>query len=101
MSGHRKWSAIRGERTPEQDERVAAGVAATRVIMRLSELRSARGATQNEIGRRMDVSQAYVSQIESKEDMYLSTLAKYARALDGELQVRIVFPDTEDVDLAV
>jgi len=101
MSGHRKWSDIRGQRTPEQDERVALGVAATHFIMRLSEIRSARGTTQDEVGQRMDVSQAHVSQIENKDDLYLSTLAKYARALGGELHVRVVFPDAEEFDLAV
>ena len=66
MSGHRKWSDIRGPRTAEQDARVAAGVAATRTIIRLAELRAARGVTQSVVSDLMHVSQAHVSQVERK-----------------------------------
>jgi len=101
MSGHRKWSDIRGPRTPEQETRVAAGVAATRTIIRLAEMRAARGATQGALSERMDVSQAHISQIEHKDDLYLSTLDSYVRALGGELHLRVVFPDRQEFDLPV
>jgi DNA-binding transcriptional regulator YiaG len=45
------------------------GVAATRTIMRLAEMRAARGITQDAVSERMDVSQAHVSQIETKDDL--------------------------------
>lgn len=99
MSGHRKWSEIRGPRTPEQEARVAAGVAATRTILRLAELRAARGLTQDALSEEMAVSQAHVSQIERKDDLYLSTLQSYVRALGGELHLRVVFPDHQEFDL--
>jgi len=101
MSGHRKWRDIRGPRTAEQEARVAAGVAATRTIMRLAELRTARGTTQGAVSEYMDVSQAYISQIEHKDDLYLSTLDSYVRALGGELHLRVVFPDRQEFDLPV
>jgi DNA-binding XRE family transcriptional regulator len=101
MSGHRKWSEIRGPRTSEQQARVAAGVAATRTILRLAELRAARGLTQNLVSDEMEVSQAHVSQIEHQDDLYLSTLLSYVRALGGELHLRIVFPDNQEFDLPV
>ncbi len=101
MSGHRKWSAIRGPRTPEQEARVAAGVAATRAILHLAEMRAARGVTQDEVGQRMDVSQAHVSKIENKDDLYLSTLDGYIRALGGELHLRVVFPGDQEFDLPI
>ncbi len=101
MSGHRKWSAIRGPRTPEQEARVAVGVAATRAIMHLAKMRAARGVTQDEVGQRMDVSQAHVSKIENKGDLYLSTLDGYIRALGGELHLRVVFPGDQEFDLPI
>jgi hypothetical protein len=47
----------------------------------------------------MDVSQAHVSQIERKQDLYLSTLLSYVRALGGEVHLRVVFPDEQEFDL--
>jgi len=93
---HRKWSEIRGPLTPEEEERIAAGVAAARTIERLAELRAARGLTQEALSDVMEVSQAHVSQIERKDDLYLSTLASYVRALGGELHLRVVFPGEEE-----
>ena len=101
MTEHRKWSDIRGPRTPEQDARIAAGVAATRTILRLAELRAARGFTQDSLSDAMAVSQAYVSQLERRDDLYLSTLESYVHALGGELHLRVVFPDHEEYDLPV
>jgi DNA-binding Xre family transcriptional regulator len=101
MSGHRKWSEIRGPRTPEQDARVAAGVAATRTILRLAELRAARGFTQDALSEVMAVSQAHISQLERRDDLYLSTLESYVHALGGEMHLRVVFPDHDAYDLPV
>jgi hypothetical protein len=36
---------------------------------------------------------ANVSQIESRHDIYLSTLSAYVEALGGRLEVNAVFPD--------
>jgi DNA-binding XRE family transcriptional regulator len=99
MRGQRKWSEIRGPRTPEQEARLAAGVAATRTILHLAELRAARGLTQDGVSEAMAVSQAHVSQIEHKDDLYLSTLLGYVHALGGEAHLRVVFPDHEEFDL--
>jgi hypothetical protein len=38
-------------------------------------------------------SQPNISQIERREDLYLSTLREYVAAMGGELEVRAVFPD--------
>ena len=49
--------------------------------------------TQVELAERLNVSQAAVATIETRTDLLLSTLAKYIRALGGELEVRAVFPE--------
>jgi transcriptional regulator with XRE-family HTH domain len=69
--------------------------------MRLAELRAARGVTQRTLSDAMAVSQAHVSQLERRDDLYLSTLETYVRALGGELHLRVVFPDREEYDLPV
>ena len=61
--------------------------------LRLAELREARGATQVEISEVLGVSQANVSQLERRDDLYLSTLQGYVEALGGKLVLLAVFPD--------
>lgn len=63
--------------------------------MRLQELRKSRKMTQVEVARAMSVEQAAVSKLERRDDMYLSTLRDYIRALGGELKLVASFPDAD------
>ncbi len=58
----------------------------------LSSLRRSRNLMQEQLGDRMDASQAQVAQIERKSDMLLSTLRRYVNALGGELDLVARFP---------
>jgi transcriptional regulator with XRE-family HTH domain len=95
MSGHRKFSELLApiEADPVRRERVAQNLQAMRDVLRLTELRRARGATQTEVAQALEVSQANVSRLEHEEDVYLSTLRSYVGALGGHLEVNAVFPD--------
>jgi len=49
----------------------------------------------------MGVSQSAIAKLEAQEDLYLSTLARYAAGLGGRLELRVVFDDeTVGLDLA-
>jgi transcriptional regulator with XRE-family HTH domain len=61
--------------------------------MALDELRQAREKTQQELAKVLDVNQAAVSKLESRIDMYVSTLRKYIEALGGQLEINARFPD--------
>ncbi|MCO5120494.1 MAG: helix-turn-helix domain-containing protein [Burkholderiaceae bacterium] len=63
--------------------------------MQLQELRKSRKMTQVEVARAMSVEQAAVSKLERRDDMYLSTLRDYIRALGGELKLVASFPDAD------
>jgi transcriptional regulator with XRE-family HTH domain len=78
---------------PVQRERIAQYRRAIEAALRLAEVRARRGMTQQEVAAVLAVSQANVSRIEHKEDLYLSTLRGYVAALGGELEVNAVFPD--------
>ena len=65
------------------------------VEMQLQELRKARNVTQVEVARAMNVEQASISKLERREDMYVSTLREYVRALGGELRLVASFPDAD------
>lgn len=57
--------------------------------MHLASIRRAANLTQVELARRMGIKQAAVSGLEAREDMLLSTLAKYLRAV-GASEARVV-----------
>ena len=56
----------------------------------LRALRVAVGKSQADIARTAEMDQGDVSRLESREDMKLSTLRRYADALGGELDVAVV-----------
>jgi transcriptional regulator with XRE-family HTH domain len=62
--------------------------------MALDELRIARKMTQERLAQVLHKSQAAVSKIERRADMYVSTLQEVVKALGGMLEIRAVFPDS-------
>ena len=63
--------------------------------MQLQDIRKSRNVTQVELAQVLNVEQATISKLENREDMYVSTLRAYIRALGGELQLVAKFPDAE------
>ncbi len=61
----------------------------------LDTLRVVRRMSQQELARRLHVTQATVSKIERQSDMYLSTLGRLVGALGGQLELRAKFPGSE------
>jgi DNA-binding XRE family transcriptional regulator len=61
--------------------------------MPLHELRAARRLTQQQLAQTLEMSQAAVSQLEKRADMYLSTLQNFVEAMGGHLEMYAVFPD--------
>ena len=59
----------------------------------LHELRAARQLTQQQLARTLDMTQAAISQLEQRTDMYLSTLENFVEAMGGRLEIYAVFPD--------
>ncbi|MHB8246605.1 MAG: helix-turn-helix domain-containing protein [Acidimicrobiales bacterium] len=58
--------------------------------------RVARGLTQTEVAARMGTSQSAVARLETGEaDVRLSTLERYAAALDRSLEMRLAEPERE------
>ncbi len=91
----KKFSELRAKMSPEAQSRAAARAEAMLVEMQLQELRKARHVTQVEVAKAMSVEQAAVSKLERREDMYVSTLREYVKALGGELKLVASFPDAD------
>ena len=91
----KKFSELRARMSPDSQARAAARAEAMLLEMQLQELRKARSMTQIEVARSMSVEQAAISRLERREDMYVSTLRDYIRALGGELKLVASFPDAD------
>lgn len=91
----KKFSELRGKMSPDSQARAAARAEAILVEMQLKDLRKSRTLTQVEMAKVMNVEQATISKIEHRDDMYVSTLSGYVKALGGELKLVASFPDAE------
>jgi transcriptional regulator len=61
--------------------------------MALRDIRKSRALTQEQVAKRLGGKQVYVSRLESRSDMKVSTLRDYVHALCGELQLMVTFPE--------
>jgi transcriptional regulator with XRE-family HTH domain len=91
----RNFNELRDKMHPDRRSRNEARVKAAIAAMPLDELREARALTQTQLAQVLHVSQGAVSKVERRTDMYISTLRSYVRAMGGDLQMRVVFPDGE------
>jgi hypothetical protein len=67
--------------------------------MSLQALRKAIGKTQTAIAKRLKVGQDAVSKLETRSDMYISTLRGFIKAMGGELELVARFPDRPPIRL--
>jgi ribosome-binding protein aMBF1 (putative translation factor) len=61
--------------------------------IRLTELRNALGINQEELGELLNKKQAAISRLERRNDMHVSTLREFIKALGGKLEIIATFPD--------
>jgi len=88
-----KWSELKAKMSPKARAEVRRRVREEMKQMPLHELREARRLTQQQLARTLDMTQAAVSQVEKRTDMYLSTLENFVEAMGGHLEMYAVFPD--------
>jgi DNA-binding Xre family transcriptional regulator len=96
----KKFSVLYDRMSPDRKARVEKRVAETLATLPLDKMRKARELTQSELAARMKIAQSEVSKIESRSDMYLSTLREYVESLGGHLVLRAEFPEGE-INIAV
>src|SRR5712692_6214333 len=95
MSGHKPWSEISAKvrANPERRARIEQREQAIEADLTISQLREARGTTQENVAERMNVTQSNVSHFERNPNIFLRSLADYVEALGGRLEIRAVFPE--------
>jgi transcriptional regulator with XRE-family HTH domain len=67
--------------------------------MSLQELRKAIGKTQAAVAKKLKVGQEAISKLETRSDMYISTLRGVLKAMGGELELIARFPDRPPIRL--
>jgi len=93
MTGHRPFSELTKNFSPERKARIAAKHQALKEEMPLHELRQARERSQEQLARELKVGQPAVAKLERRADMYVSNLRRYIEALGGSLEITARFPD--------
>ena len=94
--GHRKFSDIVGDISPERRARIDAikeEYRADAVAFNLAELRRHRNLTQAELGERLKRAQASISAMETADDNLLSTVRSVVESMGGRLEMVAVFDD--------
>ena len=66
----------------------------------LREIRKAQRRSQTKVAKKLKVNQAAVSKIESRTDMYVSTLRSYIEAMGGSLDIVARFPGSPPVRIS-
>ena len=90
MSDLKKYVARRKARDPEFAENYEAGYLEFKIGVLLRQAREEAGLTQEEVAQRLDTQKSAISRIENHaEDIRLSTLEKYARAVGKRLHLAV------------
>jgi ParB-like chromosome segregation protein Spo0J len=93
-------SDVTGGFSQERKARIAAR--ASQLVaeeLALRDIRKARQMTQEQIAERLGGKQVYISRMEKRADVKVSTLRDYIRALGGDLQLLVTFPDGEAMSI--
>ena len=98
MTRH-KWSDIKARVKPDTRARIEAEARRLADDLHLSQLRKARGLTQEAMADLLGVSQAEVSKMERRTELYVGTLRKFIEAMNGELVLAARFSDGVDVPI--
>jgi DNA-binding transcriptional regulator YiaG len=88
----KSYKLLQARMSPEAQVRAQTKAGRMMQEMALDELRRALDLTQEELARRLKVKQPAVAKIESRADMYVSTLKSVIEAMGGSLEIRAIFP---------
>lgn len=92
----RKFEELRAKMSPERRRRNEEQTRRLVLDLTLQELRqNVASLNQDELAEMLQVTQGYVSRLERQDDMLLSNLYAYVKALGGDLEIRAKFPDHE------
>jgi DNA-binding transcriptional regulator YiaG len=88
------WTQIKNETMTKKEQR-AANLLALRDLgeMELAELREALQVSQQDLAKKLRVTQVAVSRLERRPNVLVETLSHYIEGLGGHLELRAVLPN--------
>jgi transcriptional regulator with XRE-family HTH domain len=89
----KKFTELRAKMSPASQARSDSKARQLLAEMALSELRRARGLSQEALASVLNIKQPSIAKLEQRSDMYVSTLRDHIRALGGELELIAHFPE--------
>ena len=89
----KKFDELRGKMSPQAQARVTTRAKQAMDEMALSELRRARGLSQEALAIVLHVKQPSIAKLEQRTDMYVSTLRSHIEAMGGQLEIVARFPE--------
>jgi transcriptional regulator with XRE-family HTH domain len=93
----KSFALLRAKMSPERQMQNAARIQSDLICIALQELRQSLNLTQQDLAKKLDLSQPALSKLEHQDDIHVSTLAEYIQALGGQLKLVASFPDQEVV----
>jgi transcriptional regulator with XRE-family HTH domain len=87
--------------TPATRKRIDSRARAAAKELGLDDLRRARRMSQEALAESMNTTQAHISRLERRADVYISTLRRYIEALGGELRIVASFGDGRHGELEI
>ena len=87
----KSFEVLRRKMPPARQSKARARTNTMVADLALAELRRNFGVTQEQLAGLLDIRQAAISKIERRDDVLLSTLTAYVRALGGELEIMARF----------
>jgi len=90
MSDVKRYVQNRAKRDPEFAENYDSGYVDFRIGVILRQAREAAGLTQDQVARKLKTKKSAISRIENHaDDVRLSTIRRYAKAVGANLQIRL------------
>ena len=90
MSDVKRYVQNRAKRDPKFAENYEAGYADFKIGVILRQAREAAGLTQAEVAQKLKTKKSAISRIENHaDDVRLSTIRRYAKAVGANLQIRL------------
>src|SRR5262245_12540277 len=96
-----KWTDIKARTKPAVRARIESEGRRLADDLHLSQLRKARGLTQETMAELLGVSQAEVSKMERRTELYVGTLRKFIEAMNGELVLAARFADGVEIPITL
>lgn len=89
----KKFAELRAKMSPERRRRNEQEAVRTLLDLTLQELRqNIANLSQEDLAEILNVTQGYVSRLERQDDMLLSRLYAYVKAVGGNLEIHAKFP---------